>query len=124
MRLEPRYTWAQIAIARALLGQKRPLEAERAIRFAGQYGKFPSLDYELASVLASIGLYDEAADVLRRSFSYKRGQLSTRLAGRVPVIADSFTELAGYGTSRQHFSVHRGRATRRRCDLEIAFGFY
>jgi tetratricopeptide (TPR) repeat protein len=93
VRLEPRYTWAQIAIARALSGQKRPLEAERAIRFAGQYGKFPSLDYELASVLASIGLYDEAADVLLRSFSYNRGQVSTRLAGRVPVTADSFTEL-------------------------------
>ncbi|MGI8919023.1 MAG: TPM domain-containing protein [Pyrinomonadaceae bacterium] len=93
VQLEPRYTWAQIALARALLGQKRPLEAERAIRFAGQYGRFPSLDYELASVLASIGLYDEAADVLRRSFSYKRGQVSTRLAGRVPVTGDSFTEL-------------------------------
>src|SRR5688500_3245494 len=93
VRLEPRYTWAQIAIARALSGQKRPLEAERAIRFAGQYGRFPSLDYELASILASIGLYDEAAEVLLRSFSYKRGQVSTRLAGRVPVTADSFTEL-------------------------------
>lgn len=93
VRLEPRYTWAQIAIARALSGQKRPLEAERAIRFAGQYGKFPTLDYELASVLASIGLYDEAADVLHRSFSYHRGQVSTRLAGRVPMAADSFTEL-------------------------------
>ena len=93
VRLEPRYTWAQIAIARALSGQKRPLEAERAIRVAGQYGRFPSLDYELASVLASIGLYDEAADVLLRSFSYKRGQVSTRLAGRVPVTGDSFTEL-------------------------------
>jgi tetratricopeptide (TPR) repeat protein/uncharacterized membrane protein YgcG len=93
VRLEPRYTWSQIAMARALSGQKRPLEAERAIRFAGQYGKFPTLDYELASVLASIGLYDEAATVLLQSFSYKRGQVSTRLAGRVPMIADSFTDL-------------------------------
>ncbi|HET6670290.1 MAG TPA: TPM domain-containing protein, partial [Pyrinomonadaceae bacterium] len=93
VRLEPRYTWSQIAIARALMGQKRPLEAERAIRFALQYGKFPTLDYELASVLASLGLYDESAEVLRRSFSYDRGQIATQLAGRVPVSADSFTEL-------------------------------
>jgi uncharacterized membrane protein YgcG/tetratricopeptide (TPR) repeat protein len=93
VRLEPRYTWSQIAIARALIGQKRPLEAERAIRFALQYGKFPTLDYELASVLASLGLYDESAEVLRRSFVYERGKIATQLAGRVPVSADSFTEL-------------------------------
>ena len=93
VRLEPRYTWSQIAMARALSGQKRPLEAERAIRFAGQYGKFPTLDYELASVLASIGLYDEAADVLAHSFTYRRGKVATHLAGRLPMSADSFTEL-------------------------------
>lgn len=93
VQLEPRYTWSQIAMARALIAQKRPLEAERAIRFAGQYGKFPTLDYELANVLASAGLYDEAADVLLRSFSYDQGQVSTRLAGRVPARADTFPEL-------------------------------
>ena len=93
VQLEPRYTWSQIALARALTAQKRPLEAERAIRFAGQYGKFPTLDYELASVLASAGLYDEAADVLLRSFSYDRGQVVTRLAGRLLTRADTFTEL-------------------------------
>lgn len=91
--LEPRYTWSQIALARSLLGQKKPLEAERAIRFAGQYGKFPTLDYELANVLASVGLYDEAAEILQRSFVLKEGQLETRLAGRVPARAASFTEL-------------------------------
>ncbi len=93
VQLEPRYTWSQIALARALTAQKRPLEAERAIRFAGQYGKFPTLDYELASVLASAGLYDEASDVLLRSFSYDRGQVVTRLAGRVLTRADTFTDL-------------------------------
>ena len=90
--IEPRYTWSQIAIARALVGQKRPLEAERAVRFASLYGKFPTLDYELASVLASLGLYDEAADTLQRSFTYKDGHVETRLAGRVPARAESFTE--------------------------------
>ncbi|HKR60266.1 MAG TPA: TPM domain-containing protein, partial [Pyrinomonadaceae bacterium] len=93
VQLEPRYTWAQIALARALSGQKRPLEAERAIRFAAMYGKFPTLDYELATTLAALGLYDEAADVLLHSFSYETGKISTRLAGRVLTRADSFTEL-------------------------------
>lgn len=93
VQLEPRYTWSQIALARALSGQKKPLEAERAIRFAEQYGKFPTLDYELARVLASMGLYDEAAEVLQRSFSLKQGQIETRLAGRVLNRADDFSEL-------------------------------
>ena len=93
VQLEPRYTWSQIALARALSGQKQPLEAERAMRFAAQYGKFPTLDYELATTLASMGLYDEAADVLLNSFSYKQGQIETLLAGRVAARADSFTEL-------------------------------
>lgn len=93
VQLEPRYTWSQIALARALSGQRKPLEAERAMRFAAQYGKFPTLDYELASVLASMGLYDEAAEALQNSFSYKHEQIETRLAGRVFARADSFTEL-------------------------------
>ncbi len=91
--LEPRYTWAQIALARALLSVKRPSEAERAIRFARQYGKFPTLDYELANALAAMGLYDEAAEVLRESFLIKDGQIEARLGGRLPARSASFIEL-------------------------------
>jgi tetratricopeptide (TPR) repeat protein/uncharacterized membrane protein YgcG len=93
IQIEPRYTWSQIAMARALVDEKRPLEAERAIRFARQYGKFPTLDYELATILSSLGLYDEAAEVLERSFGYNSGQVTTKLAGRLPAQAESFTEL-------------------------------
>ncbi len=81
VEVEPRYTWAQIALARALVGQKRPLEAERAIRFARQYGRFPTLDYELANVLAAAGLYEEAAEVLQPSFTLREGLIEARLAG-------------------------------------------
>ena len=91
--LEPRYSWAQIALARALVADKRPLQAERGLRFARQYSRFPTLDYELASVLASVGLYDEAAQELARSFSLKNGEIETRLAGRNLARAASFTEL-------------------------------
>lgn len=93
VQIEPRYTWSQIAMARALVAEKRPVEAERAIRFAAQYGKFPTIDYELATILASLGLYDEAAAVLARSFGYNSGQVTTRLAGRVPAQAETFTDL-------------------------------
>jgi tetratricopeptide (TPR) repeat protein/uncharacterized membrane protein YgcG len=91
--LEPRYTWAQIALTHALLGLKRPLEAERSIRFARLYGKFPTLDYELANVLASLGLYEEAAEVLRASFLLNDGQIEARLGGRLPARETSFVEL-------------------------------
>jgi tetratricopeptide (TPR) repeat protein len=91
--LEPRYSWGQIAMARALVANRRPLEAERALRFVRQFSRFPTLDYELANVLASMGLYDEAAQELAHSFSIKDGQIETRLAGRNVAHAASFTEL-------------------------------
>jgi tetratricopeptide (TPR) repeat protein len=91
--VEPRYTWAQIAAARSLIALKRPLEAERAMRYARQYGKFPTLNYELANVLASMGLYEEAVEVLRESFGIADGQIETRLAGRFPAKHENFLEL-------------------------------
>ena len=91
--IEPRYTWAQIALARSLVAEKQPLYAERSLRFARQYGKFPTLDYELASTLASLGLYEEASEMLLHSFTLKDGQIETRLANRFSARAASFNEL-------------------------------
>jgi tetratricopeptide (TPR) repeat protein len=91
--IEPRYTWAQIAMARGLVASKRPLDAERALRFVRKYGRFPTLDYELATVLASMGLYDEAVADLSRSFTLKNGEVETKLAGRALARAAGFTEL-------------------------------
>ncbi|HEX5873088.1 MAG TPA: tetratricopeptide repeat protein, partial [Pyrinomonadaceae bacterium] len=93
IEIESRYTWAQIALARSLLGLQRPLDAERALRYARQYGKFPTLTYELASVLSSMGLYDEAVEVLRESFTIKDGEIQTNLAGHVPASGTDFVEL-------------------------------
>ncbi|HEY0546892.1 MAG TPA: tetratricopeptide repeat protein, partial [Pyrinomonadaceae bacterium] len=90
---EPRYTWGHIALARGLLAQKRPLEAERALIVARQYGRFPTLDYELATVLAAAGLYGEAAASLTPAFTVKDDQIETLLAGRTPAHAASFTDL-------------------------------
>jgi uncharacterized membrane protein YgcG/tetratricopeptide (TPR) repeat protein len=91
--IEPRYTWARIALARSLVEQRRPLEAESVLRVARAYGSFPTLDYELASALAASGLYEEAAAELARSFSIKDGQIETRLAGRMPAHDATFIDL-------------------------------
>jgi len=93
VEIEPRYTWAQVALARSFIGLKRPLDAERSLRYARQYGKFPTLNYELASVLNSMGLYDEALDVLRESFVVTGGQIQTRLAGRFTAANENFLDL-------------------------------
>ncbi|MEP6925414.1 MAG: tetratricopeptide repeat protein [Pyrinomonadaceae bacterium] len=91
--IEPRYVWGQIALARGLILEKRPLEAERALITARQYGKFPTLDYELANAHFAAGLYDEAADDLHRSFTLKNDKLQTKLAGREQAEAENFIEL-------------------------------
>ena len=93
--LEPRaqWVWARLAVARALLAEKRPLDAERAVRLARDLGRFPTLDYELAAALAAAGLYDEAAEELARSFAIKDGQIETYLAGRTSARNADFLEL-------------------------------
>ena len=91
--IEPRYSWAQIGFARALIADRRTLEAERVVRYARNFGRFPTLDYELANVLAAMGLYDEAVGELTPSFSLKDGQLETKLAGRITTRAATFGEL-------------------------------
>ena len=91
--IEPRYSWAQIALARALVANSRPQDAETSLRFIRQFSRFATLDYELASMLAALGLYDEAAQELAHSFTLKNGQIETRLAGRNVASAASFIEL-------------------------------
>ena len=93
VNLEPRHPWAQVALARALVAAKRPLDAERALRFARVHANFPTLDYELANALAAAGLYEEAADVLAERFTLKAGRVSTKLAGRIDASSESFVEL-------------------------------
>jgi tetratricopeptide (TPR) repeat protein len=93
VQIEPRYTWSQVALARALIADRKPLEAERSLRFARQYGRFPTLDYELANALVAAALYDEAAEILLQSFSFKAGQIETRLAGQTVAHSASFMDL-------------------------------
>lgn len=91
--VEPRYTWAHIALARGLVAQNRPLDAEKSLLLARQYGNFPTLDYELASVRLSAGFYQEAANELKKSFAIKDGLIETKLANRIPKQASNFIEL-------------------------------
>lgn len=93
VEVEPRYVWAQVALGRALVADKRPLAAEQALRVARRFGRFPTLDYEMANALAAAGLYTEAANELARSFTLRDGQLEAQLAGRNTARASNFIEL-------------------------------
>lgn len=93
VELEPRYTWGRIALARGLMLQKLPLEAEKILLLARQYGSFPTLDYELATARFQAGLFEEAARELKKRFAVKDGYVQTYIAGRVIKEAETFTEL-------------------------------
>lgn len=92
---DPRFIWSHIALARGLIVQNKPTEAERVLLVARRYGNFPTLDYEIASARLAAGLYRDAADVLAKSFSIKDGLIQTKLGGRVVRESGVFTELVG-----------------------------
>jgi tetratricopeptide (TPR) repeat protein len=93
VEIEPRYTWSHVAVARGLIAQRNPLAAEGVIRFARQYGKFPTLDYELANALVAQGLYDEAAEILTQTFRFNNDKIESKLGGRIAAQAVNFIEL-------------------------------
>lgn len=92
---DPRFIWSHVALARGLMVQKKPIEAEKVLLAARRYGNFPTLEYEIASARLAAGFYRDAADELAKSFSVKDGVVHTNLGGRVPRDAKNITELVG-----------------------------
>jgi len=101
---DPRFIWSHIALARGLLVQNKPLDAERILLAARRYGNFPTLQYEIASARLAAGLYRDAAEELSKSFSVKNGGVHTDLGGRVAADAKNFTDLVGSERKASLFS--------------------
>lgn len=106
---EPRYIWSHIALARALIAQKRPVEAERVLLAARKYGNFPTVSFEIALARMEAGFFKEAKDELRSTFEINNGNLSTRLGQRIEKSSGSFDELLA-PERRASIFVHRGPA--------------
>src|SRR4029434_8825028 len=70
---EPRYIWSHIALARGLMSQGKPVEAEQVLIKARKYGNFPTLEYEIASARLAAGFFREAAEDLQRQFAVEAG---------------------------------------------------
>ncbi len=96
VELEPRYIWGHIALARGLISQKKPVEAERVLVMARQHGNFPTLEYEIASARLMSGFYREAVEELQKSFTLKDGLVQSKLGGRVSREEKSFADLIAY----------------------------
>ncbi len=94
--VDPRFIWSHIALARGLLIQKDLAAAEKALIAARQYGNFPTLEYEIASVRVAAGYYREAGEELSKSFTVKDGVVQTKLGGRIVRESKYFTELVGF----------------------------
>ena len=90
---EPRFIWSHIALARGLMAQGKPVDAEQALVSARKYGNFPTLQYEIASARLASGFYREAVEELRKSFSIDNFGLHSRLGGRIDRTGTNFTEI-------------------------------
>ncbi|MEO8573735.1 MAG: hypothetical protein ABI481_07180, partial [Pyrinomonadaceae bacterium] len=94
---EPRYIWSHIALARGLMSQNKPVEAEQALVKARAYGNFPTLEYELASTRNAAGFFREAGEDLEKQFVVtSRGNIKTSLGGRVSREEKSLADLVGF----------------------------
>lgn len=91
--IEPRYIWSHIALARGLMLQGKPVDAERVLVSARKYGNFPTLEYEIAISRLKAGFFREAAEELEKSFTTGEDQVSTRLGGRIERADRSFDDI-------------------------------
>lgn len=90
---DPRFIWSHIALARGLMAERRPIDAEKTLLAARRYGNFPTLEYEIASARVKSGFFREAAEELGKNFSIKEGVVSTKLGGRLTRESADLTSL-------------------------------
>jgi len=92
-RANPAFIWAYIAEARALIQQKKPLEAEKSLLLGKRNGTFATLEYEIAKARFEAGLFREAAETLAQTFQLKEGVFSTYLGNRILADGKTIAEL-------------------------------
>ena len=101
---DPRYIWAQIALARGLILTGKPVEAEQLLIASSRSSRFPTVEYQIAAARLAAGFFREAAEDLSRSFEITEEKVRTRLGKRVEREAENFTDLIGLETRAAIFS--------------------
>lgn len=81
-RIEPRYAWTHIIKGNLDLIEGKYGDAITTMISAQQLASFPTLTFELVKTLMAVDGYDQAIDVLNRSFTVtEEGEFSTMLGG-------------------------------------------
>jgi tetratricopeptide (TPR) repeat protein len=84
-KIEPRYIWMHIAKAGADAIELRFGDSLSTLIGAQAHGSFPTLTFELARALMALDGYDQAIEVLRKSFKVNEDyEFETNLAGAIP----------------------------------------
>jgi tetratricopeptide (TPR) repeat protein len=84
VRIDPRYAWAHITKANVDALEGRYGDALATMISAQQLGSFPTLSFELVKAFMSLDGYDQAIEVLNRTFTINAdGEYETMLAGAV-----------------------------------------
>lgn len=84
IRIEPRYAWALITKAEIDMLENRYGDALSALLGAQNQASFATLTFELAKSFMSVDGYDQAIEVMNRSFKINEdGEFETLLAGAV-----------------------------------------
>jgi tetratricopeptide (TPR) repeat protein len=85
--------WAYVILARAHMKLNQPVEAERMLVTALQFGNSATISYELALAQSKAGFYYDASVELKKKFVVENGKIVTDLDGRIGAEADTFSEL-------------------------------
>ncbi len=81
-RLVPRYAWAFIAKANADAQESKYGDALATIMQAQQLGQFATLNFEVVKALMTVDGYDQAVELLKKSFTVtNEGEYETLLGG-------------------------------------------
>lgn len=81
-KIEPRYAWTHIIKGNIDLLEGKYGDALTTMISAQQLASFPTLTFELVKTLMAVDGYDQAIDVLNRSFTLtEEGEFSTMLGG-------------------------------------------
>jgi tetratricopeptide (TPR) repeat protein len=84
VRIEPRYAWAFIAKANLDLIEGKFGDALSTLISAQGHANFPTLTFELVKALMAVDGYDQALDVMTKSFKVNEsGEFETLLGGAV-----------------------------------------
>ena len=82
LKIQPRYIWSHITKANIDSFEGKSGDALSTMLISQNYGGFPTQTFETAKVFAALDGYDQAVDIMKRSFKINEsGEFETMLGG-------------------------------------------